>query len=141
MAVTRAETLTSSTKKTEYYSDIPNSFAQTPFGNELSKITNERSITQSIKNLIYTNLGERLFQPTVGSDIMSMLFEPNFMDYINEIEMYIMRTIENYEPRAEVIQVLFPEVFDENSVEITIIYRVINNAEPITLNLVLKRVR
>lgn len=141
MAVTRAETLTSSTKKTEYYSDIPNSFAQTPFGNELSKITNERSITQSIKNLIYTNLGERLFQPTVGSDIMSMLFEPNFTDYINEIEMYIMRTIENYEPRAEVIQVLFPEVFDENSVEITIIYRVINNAEPITLNLVLKRVR
>lgn len=141
MAVTRAETLTSTSKKTEYYSDIPNSFAQTPFGNELTKITNERSITQSIKNLIYTNLGERLFQPTVGSDITAMLFEPNYRDYANEIELYIINTISNFEPRAEVIQVLFPEAFDENSVEITIIYRVINNAEPITLNLVLKRVR
>lgn len=141
MAVTRAETLTSSTKKTEYYSDIPNSFAQTPFGNELIKITNERSITQSLKNLILTELGERLFQPNIGSDITAMLFQPNYRDYASEIELYVTKTIENNEPRAEVIQVLFPESYDENGVEISIIYRVINNVEPITLNLVLKRVR
>jgi phage baseplate assembly protein W len=141
MAVTRAETLTSSTKKTEYYSDIPNSFAQTPFGNELTKIINEKSITQSLKNLILTELGERLFQPTIGSDITAMLFEPNYRDYASEIELYVRSTIENHEPRAQVEQVLFPETFDETSVEITIIYRVINNIEPITLNLVLKRVR
>jgi phage baseplate assembly protein W len=141
MAVTRAETLTSSSKKTEYYSDIPNNFAKTLFGNELNKILNERSITQSIKNLIYTNLGERLFQPTVGSDITAMLFEPNYRDFASEIELYITRTIENNEPRAQIIQVLFPDPIDENTVEITIIYRVINNVEPITLNLVLKRVR
>ena len=141
MAVTRAETLTSSNKKTEFYSDIPNSFATTIFGNELTKLINERSITQSIKNLVYTNLGERLFQPTVGCDITSMLFEPNFRDYADQIELFIRSTIENYESRANVIQVLFPEPQDENSIEITLIYQVINNPEPITLNLVLKRVR
>lgn len=156
MAISRAETLTSSNKKTEYFSDIPNSFAQTPFGNELTKVINERSVTQSIKNLIYTNLGERLFQPTVGSDLMAMLFQPNFEDYRNEIELYIRTTIDNYEPRAEILQVLFPtdstvenisreafpdSVIDENSVELSIIYRVINNPEPLTLTLVLKRVR
>jgi len=141
MAVTRAETLTSSSKKTEYYSDIPNSFAQTPFGNELTKITNEKAITQSIKNLILTEIGERLFQPNIGSDITSLLFEQNYRDYSAEIELYITKTVENFEPRAQVLQVLFPETFEENSIEITIVYRVINNVEPITLNLVLKRVR
>lgn len=141
MTVTRAETLTSSSKKTEYYSDIPNSFAQTPFGNELTKITNEKSITQSIKNLILTELGERLFQPNIGSDITAMLFEPNYRDFSAEIELYITKTIENFEQRAQVLQVLFPKTFEENSIEITIVYRVINNVEPITLNLVLKRVR
>lgn len=70
--VTRAETLTSSSKKAEYFSDVPNSFAKTIFGNELTKVVNERSITQSIKNLVYTNLGERLFQPNLGCDISSM---------------------------------------------------------------------
>lgn len=139
--VTRAETLTGSIKKAEYFSDIPNGFTKTIFGNELTKLVNERSITQSIKNLVYTNLGERLFQPTVGCDIMSMLFEPNYRDYVSEIELFIINTITNFEPRAEVIQVLFPEPQDENSVEITLIYQVINNPEPITLNLVLKRVR
>jgi len=156
MAVSRAETLTSSNKKTEYFSDIPNNFTQTLFGNELTKVINERSITQSIKNLIYTNLGERMFQPTVGSDILAMLFQPNLEDYREEIELYIQTTIANYEPRAEIIQVLFPtdnipdninreafpdSVINENSVELSIIYRVINNPEPLTLNLVLKRVR
>lgn len=139
--VTRAETLTSSSKKAEYFSDVPNSFAKTIFGNELTKVVNERSITQSIKNLVYTNLGERLFQPNLGCDISSMLFELNYRDYISEIELFIRSTITNFEPRAEVIEVLFPEPQDENSVEITLIYQVINNPEPITLNLVLKRVR
>ena len=139
--VTRAETLTSSNKKTEYFSDIPNSFATTIFGNELTKVINERSITQSIKNLVYTNLGERPFQPNIGCDITSMLFEPNYRDYSSEIELFVRNTISNFEPRAEVIEVLFPPPQDENSVEITLIYRVINNPEPITLNLVLKRVR
>jgi phage baseplate assembly protein W len=141
MAVTRAETLTSSSKKTEYYSDIPNGFNQTIFGNELIKIVNEKSILQSIKNLIYTNLGERLFQPNVGSNIFAMLFEPNFQDYIDQIEFFIRRTIENNEPRAQILQVLFPETQDESSVEITLILQIINNIEPITLNLVFKRVR
>ena len=139
--VTRAETLTSSNKKPEYFSDIPNSFATTIFGNELTKVINERSITQSIKNLVYTNLGERPFQPNIGCDITSMLFEPNYRDYSSEIELFVRTTISNFEPRAEVIEVLFPPPQDENSVEITLIYRVINNPEPITLNLVLKRVR
>ena len=98
--VTRAETLTSSNKKTEYFSDIPNSFATTIFGNELTKVINERSITQSIKNLVYTNLGERPFQPNIGCDITSMLFEPNYRDYSSEIELFVRNTISNFEPRA-----------------------------------------
>ena len=74
MAITRADTFTESKKKIEFFSDFTNSFAKTPFGDQLGKLTNERSVSQSLKNLILTNLGERLFQPFVGSNVNAILF-------------------------------------------------------------------
>lgn len=139
--ISRADTLTGSSKQLEVFSDFTNSFKQSPFSKELSKITNEKSVNQSLKNLMYTNLGERLFQPNVGSNIMTMLFEPNYMEYFNKIELIIKNTIAINEPRINLLDVLFPETNDETLVIITLVYQLINNPEEITYNLILKRVR
>ena len=139
--VTRADFLTGSNKKTEYYSDFATSFAKTPFGDQLSKVSNEKSINQSIKNLILTNQGERLFQPNIGSDIMTMLFEPNYRDYFDQIIMLVKNTIDVNEPRANLLDVQINSPVDEHTVEITLIYQVINKPDEISLTLVFKRVR
>lgn len=142
MALTRADTLTGKKIQREYYSDFLTSFAKTPFGNQLAKVTNEQSVNQSIKNLIRTNLGERLFQPLVGSDVTSMLFDNKTPESLNMLEMFIENTIRNNEPRVNSLQILIDEEsYDENSIEITLIYNLINNPEEITLNILLKRVR
>lgn len=141
MAITRADTLTGSTKKTEYFSDFMDNFDKSPFGNQLAKVTNEKSVSQSIKNLILTNLGERPFQPNIGSDVTTLLFEPNFSDTTDLVEKLIRNCIEVNEPRAILQEIIFPEQTDEHSLEITIVYQVINNPEPVNLTLVLKRVR
>lgn len=141
MAITRADTLTGSKKKTEYFSDFMNNFDRNPFGNQLAKITNEKAVSQSIKNLVLTNLGERPFQPYIGSNVYNLLFEPNFSDSIDLVEKVVRNCIENNEPRAVIQEILFPPPRDEYTFEITIVYNVINNPEPVNLTLVLKRVR
>lgn len=138
---TRADTFTGNRKQVDFFSDFMTSFSETPTGNQLAKVTNEHSVNQSLKNLIKTNLGERLFQPTVGSDVMATLFELNNVDSLNMLEMYIRNTIDNNEPRVSLIEVLVESPNDENTVEITLIYNLINNPEVITLTMLLKRVR
>jgi phage baseplate assembly protein W len=97
---------------------------------------------QSLKNLIRTNLGERLFQPTVGSDVMATLFELNTDEARDSLELFINNTVENNEPRVNLIQTIVnTDNVNENQIEITLIYNLINNPTELTLNLVLKRVR
>jgi len=140
MAVTRADTLTSTIKKQEYFSDFLDSFAVSPVGGELGKVVNERSVTQSIKNLIMTSLGERLFQPTVGSNIYNSLFEFNDNLTNASIEFNIANTLKYNEPRCNLISVNVSST-DDYSLQVTITYALINNPEPITINFMLKRVR
>ena len=141
MAITRADTFTENKKKIEFFSDFVNSFAKTPFGNQLGKLTNERCVNQSLKNLILTDLGERLFQPTIGSNVNTILFENNTNDALNNLEFYIQNTIENNEPRVNLIQVLINSDYNENGITITLVYNLINNPEQVSFSFILKRVR
>jgi phage baseplate assembly protein W len=141
MALTRADTLTATQKKQEYFSDFLNSFAVSPIGNNLGKVTNENSIKQSLKNLIFTNLGERLFQPTVGSGVLGSLFDLNTPISLASIEFNIKNTIKFNEPRVSMISVTAKSTYDENQIQVDILFSLINNPDPISLNFLLKRVR
>lgn len=142
MALTRADTLTGTKKQIEYFSDFMTSFAKTPVGDQLARVTNEQAVMQSLKNLIRTNLGERLFQPTVGSDVMATLFELNTDDARDSLELFINNTVENNEPRVNLVQTIVnTDGINENQIEISLIYNLINNPEEQTLTLILKRVR
>ena len=138
---TRAESLTSASRKTEFYSDFLTSFAKSPVGNQLARVVNEKSINQSLKNLIMTNLGERPFQPYIGSNIYKSLFENNTDETLHDLEFYIDNTIKNNEPRVNLLGVDVNTGLTENELVITIVYNTINNSEPITFEYILKRVR
>ena len=139
--LTRAQTLTGGTRNKEYYSDFTRNFAKTPVGNELSRVTNNNSIHQSLKNLILTNLGERLFQPYIGSNVMASLFENTNLENYTELEFFIQNTIDNNEPRVNVIDINVSQGQTEHELLVEIIYNTINNPEQITFTFILKRVR
>ena len=141
MTITRADTLTISKKQREYFSDFLNSFAYSPVNNNLAKITNDQSVKQSMKNLIFTVLGERLFQPNVGSNLNKLLFENITKAILNSIEFNIKNTIKYNEPRVEIIEVTAKETINPNEVQVDIVFSMINNPEPISINFILKRVR
>jgi phage baseplate assembly protein W len=139
--LTRAETLIGEVKKPEFFSDFLNSFAVTPIGNQLGRVVNEKTVNQSLKNLILTNVGERLFQPTIGSNITAMLFEPNIEESLSLLEFYIQNTIVNNEPRVNLIDLSVTPSSSDHEIVVSIVYNLINSPEPITFNFILKRVR
>jgi predicted component of type VI protein secretion system len=58
------------------------------------------------------------------------------------LELFINNTVENNEPRVNLLQTIVnTDNINENQIEITLIYNLINNPTELTLNLVLKRVR
>jgi phage baseplate assembly protein W len=139
--ITRANSFTKNNQKEDLFSDFFNSFTKTPVGDQLAKVSNERAINQSLKNLIKTNLGERLFQPYVGSNVYALLFENNTSEVLNTLELHIENTIRNNEPRVNLLQVIVNTSNNEYEIDVTIIYNIINNPDPISLSFILKRVR
>ena len=139
--LTRADRFTvNNSKKLNFFSDFVNTFAKTPYGNQLGRVTNEHAVNQSLRNLIMTNLGERPFQPNLGSNVYDFLFEPNLEQYLTILESYIENTIKNNEPRVNAQEITVSTI-DDYTIQIYIVYNLINNPAPITLALLLKRVR
>lgn len=142
MAVTRADTLTGTKKQLEFFSDFNNNFNKTPFGNQLARLVNENAVEQSLRNLIKTNIGERLFQPQIGSDVYASLFENNMPENLTTLELFIKTTIRNNEPRVILNNItVTSDSVDEHTIIIKLEYSLINNPEELTLDIILKRVR
>ena len=137
--VSKSQTLGAASKQQLYFSDFLNNLNMTPIGNDLAKVNNERAVTQSIKNLIYTSYGERLFQPNIGCGIYTLLFEMSGPDTDSLIKSHIELTINNYEPRCQLVNVNV--VSSDEYITITIVYFMANVPDPISAQFIIKRIR
>ena len=117
------------------YSDIPTNFDIHPIKKDLVMITDDISVKKSIRNLILTNPYERFFNPTLGSGINRSLFENITADTEYTIKQHIKETINNFEPRANLINVVVQAASDSNGYNVTIVFSINNNVNPITLTL------
>ena len=139
--LSRADVLINNEKRVELNSDFLTSFAVSPVGNQLGRVVNERAIVQSLKNIISTDLGERLFQPSIGSDVRRMLFENIAQENLTAVSSYIQTAIMRNEPRVSLINIDVTAYPEEHGLAITIYYNLINNPEPLSFTYILKRVR
>ena len=128
-------------KRISLYADLYKDLTQNPKNNDLALRRDEEAVKESIKNLILTDKGERLMQPLVGGNIRAMLFENITPAVLKMIEEQVRITIEEYEPRAELIDVNVKSRIDDNKVEVTIRFYITNIAQPIQLNVLLERIR
>jgi len=140
MAVTK-DRFQSSDTKNQPFSDFLNNLNPHPVTGDIVRYVNENAVNRSIRNLIATNKGERLYQPEVGSDIYKMLFEPMSEGVAQLLSSSIQNLINQYEPRAKVIFVGAAPDYESNAYSITIQYMIINRQNPVTLNVSLTRVR
>lgn len=136
-----AEFYDNTARQKEIYSDIDLAFLSHPVTGKLTRKINRHAVRQSVKNLVMTNHYERPFKPEIGCTIRGLLFENFHASMRQELAHSIEETIINHEPRAELIQVHIDDKPDDHAIAISIIFRVVNIAEPETLNILLERVR
>jgi len=127
--------------KEPIFKDIPLSFTAHPVTGNVKALTNRDAVKQSVKNIVLTNHYERPYNPILGGDIISQLFEN--MDSITqyEISTNIRRALDNYEPRAIIDDIVTDFLEDQNAINVTITFRVNSDAEPIEVNVLLDRIR
>lgn len=138
---TRADNFTQTQKLPDLFSDFLDDLTPHPITKDLGRIKNDQSIKQALKNIILTGLGERMFQPTIGSDVYNSLFEPNDIIMEETLRFAIQNAIRFHEPRVNVIQVLVNTFPEEDRVAVNIVFSVINSIQVQNLNLILRRVR
>lgn len=129
------------TRNTRVFSDIDLSFSPHPISGDITKKYDEKAVTQAIKNLILTQNYERPFQSNLGSQIKSMLFELTTSLTSSIIKRQIIDMINNFEPRAEVLEVTVLLAPDNNGLYCSIVYRIVNTSTPISVDLFLERTR
>jgi phage baseplate assembly protein W len=141
--VTRINKITRTDKASEKpaFSDFYTNFNVHPQNKRLAKYTNEESVKRSIKNLILTDKYDRLFQPEVGCRIRSLLFENMSPAIEDELKKTIQETIDTYEPRARLIDIVIQSNESRYAYDIYIYFEVINSVNPVLLNLTLYRAR
>lgn len=138
---TRADRYTQLQKVPDLFADFLTDLTPHPITKDVSRLKNEQAIRQSVKNLVLTNYGERLFQPTIGSNVYRSLFDPNDQFLANSLETSVRQTITANEPRVNVLDVRVLSTRDDNYISINIVFFIINSMQPQSIDVILRRVR
>ena len=112
------------------FKDINLSFKRHPVTNDVITVSDEDAIKRSVKNIIFTILGEKPFLPLFGSVINQSLFDLN--TNLNEIRISdeIQHSLLNYEPRIDNIVVTASIYPDSNELNCTVQYDIVGIPAP-----------
>lgn len=137
-----AQTSTVKATQNREYIDIDLSFAAKGSG-DVYKKNSVASVKQALKSLLMTNRTEKPFAPYFGANLQEILFELADQNSSREIQFAIIENIKAFEPRINPSTVkVFPDVDpDNNTLNITIIFNVVNSSETIEFTTRLNRLR
>ena len=112
------------------FKDINLSFKRHPVTNDVLTVSDEDAIKRSVKNIIFTILGEKPFEPNFGSVISQSLFDLN--TNLNEIRISdeIQQSLLNYEPRIDNIVVTASIYPDSNELNCVVQYEIVGIPAP-----------
>ena len=102
--------------------DINLSFKRHPVTNDVVTIRDEDAIKRSVRNIIFTILGEKPFEPDFGSLMNESLFD--LTTNLSEIRISdeITSSLNSYEPRIDNVEVLVQVSPDTNEMNATVQY-------------------
>ena len=106
------------------FKDLSLSFKTNPLNDDLIGLKNTNAIARSLKNIVFTQPGEKFFNPDFGSRITESLFEN--VDDVSAlaIEDEIRSSIINFEPRVNLLSVSVNPNVDDNEMNVVIQYEV-----------------
>ena len=107
------------------FKDLSMSFKFNPLSGDLITLKNENAIARAVRNIILTTPGEKFFDPDFGSNINEILFENVSEITADSIKEEIENSLQNYEPRVEIIEVNVNPNYNSNNFDVIISYRIV----------------
>lgn len=120
------------------FRDISMTFQRNPLNDDLVVLKNATAVARSVKNIVFTQPGEKFFDEDFGSRVSRFLFENIDPVTASNIRDEIVQSILNYEPRVTLTDVRVVPDYDGNAMNATIQYSIIGaDIPPQSLDLVL----
>ena len=94
------------------------------------------AIKNSIKNIFSTRKGQKLLSPDFGSNLEQYLFTPITNVNAQAVGDDILKTINKYEPRIQVTNVLVDPQADKNQYYVSVSYTFLEIQKNATLNII-----
>ena len=117
-------------------------FQRNPLNDDLVILKNASAIARSVKNIVFTQPGEKFFDEDFGSRVSRFLFENVDPVTASNIRDEIIQSILNYEPRVKLTTVRVIPNYDNNSMDALIVYDIIGaDIPPQQLEFVLQPTR
>ena len=111
---------------TKQFKDISLSFKKHPVTKDILVLKDNDAIKKSVMNIIRTSIGDRFYEPALGTRVGDMLFSLNTDEYNQSLLKSEMKTaLQNWEPRVKVRKISTSFVNDSNSVEVIVDYEII----------------
>ena len=124
------------------FKDLSVTFKKHPVTDDLVAVKDKAAIVQAITGLLLTRKGERPFQPELGCDVQDLLFEPLDFASAGTIKQEIRETINRYEPRISVDEILCEPDFDNNGYNVELQYTITGRDDtPVAVEFILERTR
>ena len=113
------------------FKDISMTFQANPLTADLIGLKNANAISRSVRNIVFTLPGEKFFEEDFGCRISASLFENMDSITANQIKDEITESIENFEPRVNLLEVEVIPEFDNNQFDVLLIYEIIGTDVPV----------
>ena len=115
-------------KVSRSFKDLSFNMTKNPITDDLVILKNEEAIKQSVKNLVLTQLNERPFNPLLGTNTTSYLFELSTEVSENKIIDEIERVLVQNESRIALQNIKVDVIDDDNQCDVEIDYFIIGAA-------------
>ena len=124
------------------FKDISMTFQVNPLSSDLIALKNENAIARSVRNIIFTVPGEKMFDPDFGTDINASLFELLDETSAVVIKEQIKYSLETYEPRILLLDVIVVPDFEGNGYDVEISYSIVGvDIDPQQISFILQATR
>lgn len=120
------------------YSDLDFNFAKSA-SNDVARKFDNNAIKQSLKNLLLTNFYERPFQPSLGANLISRLFNSFNDGDLSEIKQQVAEVITDFEPRVTLRSVNTDYNDVSQTITVDVEYSFLDEED--TLDIVIERVK
>lgn len=134
-------TIDKNAKVTKKFSDLDLDFMPHPISKDIVPLVDAAAVKRSVRNILFTGLNERAFNPNFGANLRQLLFEPITPGTKQTLKLLIENTLKVFEPRVTIVKLLISASPDENAYEVSLAFSIDTLSEIVEYDLFLERLR